>query len=174
MTDLANRLDDLRARAGWFNAKRRSDGQLYCLLADCLAICETAHNNPNAIKAAYLARPLATGKSRTYFETATDIYTIVGRWVFDAEKGRVGAWRYGTTLREAAKRGIAAGELASWLAGNGGVNALFRRRPVVARTAKTKTLHLTSQVTVPKEGPFTMILSRTGDGWFDVLEVILK
>ncbi|MBA4282018.1 hypothetical protein [Ralstonia sp.] len=161
----------LKSRAAFFISQRRKDVDLYQVLADCLAICERAElsGEVEALRGEHLAAERARGK-RAYFEQGADVFLIVGRAVFEPEVNRAASWRYTATLREAAKRQIRSVELVEWLREQGGINALFKARPVEARTARTKTLHLNAQVEVPKDGPFTLTLRRDARGFFDVLE----
>lgn len=163
-------LADAKRKAGFFTTKRRKDTDLYRLLAECLALCEQAErdNLTEALRASIAEKP-AVGRNRVYAERGSDIYLIVGRYVFEPEVNPAAAWRYSATMREAAKRQISSASLAGWLASQGGINALFRARPVAARTARTKTLHLNDAVEVPKDAPFTITLRRDGRGFFDVV-----
>lgn len=167
---LDDEIADLKRRSKFFVNQRRKDAGLYSVLADCLALCERVAGTPELerIRAATVAAQRADGK-RAYFERDPDVYLIVGRAVFEPEANRAASWRYTATLREAAKRGLRSTDLVVWLKENGGINALFRGRPVEARTATTKTLHLKSPVTVPKEGRFSLTLARDARGFFDVV-----
>lgn len=153
---------------------RQSQSDLYAVLANTLGLCEQceADGLTDAFKAEVIARGREGGR-RSYFEANADVYLIVGRFCFSdgsADYGSRGnAWRYTATLREAHKRQIKSDGLASWLEGNGGINALFQRRPVDARTMTRKTLHLTSPITIEKGKPFTITLCSNGDGFFDVV-----
>jgi hypothetical protein len=160
----------LKKRASFFITQRRKDVDLYQVLADCMALCERARDTGDLprLQAEFLKSEQARGK-RAYFERDADEYLIVGRYVFEPEVNRAACWRYVATMREAAKRQISASQLVEWLRGQGGINALFKTRPVAARTASTKTLHLTSAVTVPKDGPFTLTLRREPNGFFCVV-----
>jgi len=161
----------LKQRAAFFISQRRKDIDLYDVLADCMALCERARDTGELkrLQDDFLARERAGGR-RAYFERNADEYLIVGRYVFEPEVNRAACWRYTATMREAAKRQISPANLVAWLREQGGINALFRTRPVAARTAKTKTLHLTTAVTVPKDAPFTLTLQREPNGFFRVVE----
>jgi hypothetical protein len=169
MGTIDDRLAAVREKARFFAGKRRSDADLYVVLSECLAICETAEaeGQTDALKQRYLRGK--EGSNRRYFERDADVYLIVGRIVFEHESNRAACWRYTATMREAAKLDISAGELPGWLLANGGINALFRTRPVTARTCKTRTLHLTKAIEVNKSGAFTVTLRRTATGFFDVV-----
>lgn len=171
MDDLMQRVRNAKERAGFFLSQRRKDLDLYGLLADTLAICEhvDAEGLLDTFREQVAAAP-ANGRNRVYTESGSDVYLVVGRAVFEPEINRAASWRYSATLREAAKRGLHSDRLANWLRGNGGVNALFRARPVKARTARTKPLFLTSQIEVPKDEVFTLRLRRCANGFFDVIE----
>lgn len=160
----------LKSRAAFFISQRRKDIDLYQVLADCMAICERADldGEVQRLRSDFLARQKQEGR-RAYFEADPDVFLIVGRSVFEPEVNRAACWRYTATMREAAKRQIRSGELVEWLRSSGGINALFRARPVAARTARTKTLHLNAPIDIPKGEPFTLTLRRDDRGFFDVL-----
>lgn len=167
--DLAE-IEALRSRAGFFRKQRRSDAELYHVMAGCLAMVERCDREPgllDALKAAHLA----SLEGRRYFESGADAPLVVGRMVFGGGHGRVAAWRYTACLREARKRQITSDDLPGWLNENGGLNALFLGRPVKSRTAAVKILHLSSRIRVPKDKPFTMTLRRTERGHFDVISI---
>ena len=137
------------------------------MLADCLSlakICER-FNLTEQLKQHIISK----SKKRTYFEKDADVYLVVGRYMFEDTKARAACWRYTATIREAAKRQIDSGDLAQWLNDNGGINALFRERPKVQRSNKTRTLHLRSSVEVEIDKPFTITLKSDGTGFFEVL-----
>jgi hypothetical protein len=154
--------------------KRRSDAELYRLLADCMAICERCEKEGQLerLKQEAVQRAKDRGARRAYFEAGADVYLVVGRLVFEGEKARAACWRYTSCMREAGHKGIVSGQLVGWLATNGGINALFRSRKVKARSRLTRTLHLTSAVEMPKIGPITLTLQDNGSGFYDVLPVI--
>lgn len=159
--------DELRRRASFFVSQRRKDLQLYRVLADVYALCATCSaQDVEAFRAAVIDR---AGR-RAYFESDADVFLVVGRYVFESpDRRRDAAWRYTAAMREASKRQIRPSDFAGWLAVNGGINALFKTRPVESRTACTRTLSLTEAVTVPKDGSFTLTLRRTSVGAFEVL-----
>ena len=125
---------------------RQSQIDLYAALANALGLCEAceAEGLTDALRQEVIARGQEGGK-RSYFEQSADVYLIVGRQIRSAG-------------------------LVEWLSANGGVNALYNRRPVQARTMTRRTLHLTSPVTVEKGKPFTLTLVSNGQGFFDVVE----
>ena len=170
LDDVHQRMQTLKAKAGFFVTQRRRDIDLYALLAETLAVCEIVQREKleESLRRAVAARQ-SDDKNRSYIEQGSDVFVVVGRFVFEPEINRAASWRYSATLREASKRGLRSTNLVEWLRANGGMNALFRARPVRARTARTKTLHLNTQVEVPKTGPFTLTLRRDQRGFFDVL-----
>lgn len=168
------RMGEVRERACWFGKKRRSDAELYQVLAECMALCEEVERCEllDKLKEDLLKTQVKDTRNRRYIQANADVYLVVGRVIFeDGDGGRRSAcWRYSATLREAAKRRIDSADLARWLAQNGGVNTLFRGRPVQARTATTKTLHLNQAITALKREPFTVTLRRDDRGFYDVVE----
>lgn len=177
MADLAPfmaRADDVRKRAMAF-PKRRSDAQLYGLLADCMRLVQTCEREGllDQLKAEVIRRNKAAGAKRAYFEASADASLVVGRFMFSDGVGRRtdAAWRYTATIREAAKRQIAPDDLAQWLNDNGGINALFKARDVDRRDRETSTLHLTRKVTMSKTKPITLTLQDNGAGFYDVIKV---
>ena len=161
----------LKARADQLIRAHRKDADLYQLLADCLHVCEQAiaTGSIDNLKGEFITRRRAETKRRVYFEKDADIYLIVGRMVFDEKKNRQAGWRYTATLRQAAQRGVTSGQLPEYLATHGGINSLFKTRPVAARLATTRVLNLNTAVTVIKDTPFTLTLRRDPRGFFDVL-----
>jgi hypothetical protein len=170
LDDIRHRINAAKQRAGFFVTQRRRDIDLYALLAECLAACEEAQRSglESEVRAELATRPL-NGRNRTYTEAGSDIFLVIGRYVFEPEINRAASWRYTAVIREAAKIGLASADLVDHLRANGGINALFRARPVVARSARTKTLHLNDPVEVPKDAPFTLTLRRDSRGFFDVV-----
>lgn len=164
-----DRIDRAKSRAGFFITQRRRDVDLYGLLAECLTACEEieAGGLIETVRQRVAEKP-TNGRNRTYAEASSDVFVVVGRYVFEPEMNRVASWRYSATIREAAKAGIRGADLVGWLRENGGINALFKGRPVNARTARTKTLNLNQQIEVPKDAPFTLTLQRDHRGFFDV------
>jgi hypothetical protein len=150
---------------------RRKDGALYAMLASCLGLCQDVQRLQleDAIKDRLGDRPALAGRNRRYVFQTTDVYVLVARYVLEGVDERNSVYRYATTLRRAAEFGLERDTMAEWLATEGGVNALFRTRQVEARTATTRTLHLSSPVTVVKDAPFTVTLQRRPDGFFNVL-----
>jgi hypothetical protein len=169
--DFLTRINRLREKAANGGLPlRRTDGALYEVLGDCLCLCEEVDRD--ALHEALRAQLRASGAqgNRRYVETTADTPILVARYVLEGQDGRNSFYRYAATLREAARRQIRGADLPEWLRKNGGVNALFRTRPVQARTAATKTLHLNEAITVPKDEAFTITLRRDGRGFFDVVK----
>lgn len=159
--------------------KRHSSFALYDLLAGCMALAERCRRNPAdlaELEALVREQPSA-GKGRWTLRTS-DEYLLVCRFVFPRTgtgKGELSnASRYAHCLREAAKRKLRSHELSAWLRENGGINALYLRRPLTRITVFTKTLRLTESIEVPKQGEFTLTLRRTPENTFDVVAVETK
>lgn len=173
MSSIASLLEAARVKA--LNGGlpiRRKDGSLYALLAGCMFICEKVQREqlePELHEAVRVRVDIRgennAGKGRRFAFKDADAFTLVCRYVLSADN-RQSAYRYATTLREASKRQISSGELTSWLTKNGGVQALFLTRPVDARSAKTKILHLTESIEYPKNGEFVVTLEYDGRGHF--------
>ena len=155
--------------------KRHSSFELYDLLAKCYALANRC-KKPEAFEelSRLLREQPCEGKGRWVLKTS-DEFLLVCRYVFPRKgHGRgelTNASRYAHCLRQAEKRNIPPHELASWLRENGGVNALFLRRPLIRKTVKTKTLYLAEQIEVWKNKPFTLTLKRLPDNRYEVLEV---
>lgn len=170
--NLMDRVEDARSRAHFFAQKRRKDAALYHLLGEVAVICEDAKGTKKEaeLREAVITETMRLMQvNRSHFESDADIYRVVGRYVFGPVEASGNGWRYSTALREANKRGIAGVDLADWLAKNGGVNALFKLRPAVAKVRRTKTLYLTTQVEIPADGRLMLLLQRNELGWFDVV-----
>ena len=153
--------------------KRRSDAELYGILAAMLHLCNRADQEGilEELKSAALEKEKRIeGKHRAYFESGADAPLIVGRLVFAGVKRRDSVWRYTSTLRRARELQIQPQELASWLNTNGGINALFKSRQVEKRTRHTKTLNLLDQVELPKEGLVQLTLRDNGAGFYHVVD----
>lgn len=168
MSTFDEELAALREKAKAFPV-RRSDGELYGLLAAMSAMCERAEAEKRIeeLRARALEYALLTG--RPHFQSDADVFIVVGRLVFEGDKGREAAWRYTAALREARRRNIRSEDLARWLSENGGINALFKTRPVERRSRTTRTLHLTSGVEMPKDREITLTLRDNGAGFYDVV-----
>jgi len=169
---LEGRINSLKKNASFFINQRRRDVDLYSLLAEALRVCEYVEEQGlHALLRDRVASRSIDGKKRSYVERNSDVFVLVGRAIFEPEINRSASWRYSATLREASKYGLTSNDLVEWLKEYGGINALFRTRPVNSRTADTKTLHLTSSITVPKYEEFTITLRRNDKGYFDVIRL---
>lgn len=151
---------------------RHSDALLYAILAGCLKLCERSDEHDfEVLRVEYgRAERAATGK-RFYIEKNSDPQQIVCRYVFRQDENRANVNRYALALREAAKLQIRSDDLVEWLKTNGGINALFLRRPVEAELVSTKCLRLDRQITISKNGTLTITLERRDDNVFRVIEV---
>lgn len=162
-------LDALRLEAEEIRPKRRAHAELHELIGRCLLLCERAEKAGCIEILKERATSRAGKRNRTYFEKSADIFLVVGRLVFEVDKGREASYRYTSVMREARKKGISGQELPAWLQKNGGLNALFRPRNG-AKAGQTKTLFLSDPVHVPASGEITLRLMRQPNGFFKVLE----
>lgn len=177
--DLRTRLDAARdmADSGGLPV-RRKDGDLYALLALCLGICEDVIASQREDELREIFRVSVDkrgennrGRGRRYAYPSSDAYILVVRYVMDNEDSRANKSRYAQALRVAADRGVRSDGLVEWLIDNGGINTLFKSRPVETTEVRTKTLHLNQQVTMPKTGTTTLTLRMDHRGFYDVEEV---
>ena len=170
MSTIADTLAALRTEASSIVARRSSDSTLYTLLGHCLEACEHCRRDPAeeaALRALVRDMP-ARGRNRVYVNRSSDVYQLVCRYVFDGDKHTANTNRYAITIRLAAERQIAGSALPGWLGQNGGVNALYMRRPLLQTVVRTKCLHLEQQITVPKAGAFTLTLRRSPENTYFV------
>jgi hypothetical protein len=147
---------------------------LYGVLASCMALCGRCERD--ASERAELERLFAEqpkAGNRRYVEKSSDVYVRVCRFVF-TETDRTNAMRYSQALREAAKLQLNSKTLAGWTRDNGGVNALYFRRPLDARSVKTSALRLAEQIEFSRDRPFAIKLRWRHDNSFDVLAEILE
>lgn len=143
---------------------------LYGVLASCLNLCERCDRDAGELgelQRLFKEQPV-TGKRR-YVEKDSDIYVLVCRFVF-TETDRTNAMRYASALREAAKLQVSSADLRGYLKDNGGVNALYFKRPLDARSVKTKCLRLADQIEFSRDAPFSLTLRWRDDNTFDVLK----
>lgn len=150
--------------------KKLASYRLYAILAPTLEVCERCERDPKEraeIDRLFAEQPLGD-QNRRYVESGSDIYVLVCRFVF-AGTNRSNAIRYAQALREAAKLQIGSGELDGWLRKNGGVAALYFRRPLASRTSSTRTLRLDRSITFPRDKPFTITLRWGTDNAFCVV-----
>lgn len=150
--------------------KKLASFRLYAVLAPCLEICERCQANPAEMaEIESLFRQQPHDGNRRYVEAGSDIFVLVCRFVF-AGTNRTNAMRYSQCLREAVKLGLTSADLEAWLRQNGGVNALYFRRPLASATSSARTLRLARSITFPRDKPFTLTLQWATDNAFRVLE----
>jgi hypothetical protein len=172
--DVAAELSDLENRASFFRSERRKDVELYTLLADCMWLADVVRaENREAEITERLKDKLRrqTNRSRVYVEKASDVYTVIGRLVFQEPGDPPGgtAWRSAVAMREAVKRGIKPGEFVEFCRTQGGIDVLVRQRNNKATRMQVKVLHLTEPVTIEPHGTVTLTLRRDPRGYFDVI-----
>ena len=170
LREFDNKVALIKGRASFFMAKRRKDAELYQVIAESMRLCEivTDKGLVEAVKQRVIDKGAKT-KKRSYFEKESDVYLIVGRYVFEPEISREASWRYTATMREAARHGLTSETVVEWLSKNGGVNGLFRTRNKKSRNTKIKTLHLDRPVHFHEDRPFTVTLKRMPNGFFEVI-----
>lgn len=142
---------------------------LYGVLASCMELSERCHRDPAEraeLEKLFGEQPKAG--NRRYVEKTSDVFVLVCRFVF-TETDRTNAMRYASALRQAAELQIASSDLLDWMKANGGVNALYFRRPLDARNIKTKCLRLAEQIEFSRDEPFTLTLSWRNDNTFAIL-----
>ena len=173
IVDLARRVraeaDDVVVRH-----KKLASFRLYALLAPCLELCERCGRDPverDDLHALFMSQPHEG--NRRYVERGSDIYTLVCRYVFNGTSG-TNIWRYACALREASKLQIGSGQLEGWMRDNGGINALFFRRPIEMRTTCLKTLRLDRAAAMPRDHAFTLTLRWQTDNSFQVEKVAVQ
>lgn len=151
--------------------KKLASFRLYAILAPCLELCERCERDPSErheLDKLFAEQPKGD-RNRHYIEKGSDIYVLVCRFVF-AGTNRTNAIRYSQSLREAAKMQISSAEIEAWLRKNGGVNALYFRRPLEAKTSSARTLRLANSIVFPRDGDFTLTLRWSQDNTFKVLK----
>jgi hypothetical protein len=139
---------------------------LYRVLAGCMELCERCELDPAdraELEQLFASQPREG--NRRYVEKGSDIYVFVCRYVFHDDT-RANANRYSHCLRQAALQQIGSNTLADHLANNGGLNALYMRRPLDRTTVETKCLRLTESIVCPKTGRFTVTLERQPDNTY--------
>jgi hypothetical protein len=153
--------------------KRHSSFELYDLLGKCMKLAErcAATSEYEEMRGLVTQQP---GANRRYVERGSDRFILVCRFVFSnlrsAGTERSNASRYAHTLRQAHQKGLRSDDLAEYLKDNGGVNALFLRRPLASLTVTTKCLVLTEAVRIPKDHTLNITLRRTPDNRYEVLD----
>lgn len=154
--------------------KRQSSFDLYNLLGRCMGLAERCSGGVAFEEMRSLVSSQPGLGNRRYVERASDEFTLVCRFVFGNLRSksaeRSNASRYAHCLREARKRGLSGSTLASHLRDNGGINALFLGRPVVAKYVSTKSLRLTRSVSVLKGGIVRLVIRHLPDNTYEVLE----
>lgn len=170
--NLIEQARSLQNEASHITARRQSDGRLYAVLGGCMQLCERCGDPSEeaAMRALVATLGPLPGKKRHYVERGSDVYQLVARFVFHGEAHSANTNRYAHSLRQAALLQIRGADLAGWLAENGGVNALYMRRPLERGDVSTKCLRLTDSIVVPKHGTFTLVLRRTAENAYDVVE----
>ncbi len=175
MTETSIREMALAAREAAIGVMRRhqkhASVELYRVLAQCMTLCiAVARSNTARDELRALIAESAGDKDRAYIQLSSDAYGVACRYVFDGDESRANISRYAHALREAGKMGLDGETVFTHLKDNGGVNALYLRRPLAARTVAAKLIRLDRTITFPKVGYFTMTLERNGDGSFNVIE----
>lgn len=157
---------------------RRKDKQLYGLLSGCMFICEKVERENlydelrQHIRVSVDVRGKGNaGKGRRYATPEADVTVLVCRYVLQADN-RNSVYRYAATLRQAFARQLTSAQLVEWLTENGGVNALYKARPLTKKTVKMKVLNLTEPIEIRKDEPFTITLQYNGLGAFNVLKTV--
>lgn len=174
MTEIAALAKECRAaaRAVISRHQKLASLDLYRVLSRTMALCEAASLSNSAqddLRDLIAAEP--GERNRAYVERGSDIYTLACRYVFMGDESAANICRYAHALREAEKLGVHSAELFDRLRDQGGVNALYLRRPLKAQFASAKMLRLDRSVCFPKHGSFTLSLRRSADNVFTVLEV---
>jgi hypothetical protein len=170
MEEIKERMSDIKSRASFFMSKRRSDRELYKLIADTMSICERVSALGLEEELRKDIRSRSTPETRSYVEKSSDVFLLVGRSVFEPELNRGTSWRYTSAMREANKRSINSREIFDWLLSNGGINTLFKGRGVLAKAVSTKTLNLNNKISVSKTSAITITIRMDHRGFFDVID----
>lgn len=154
--------------------KKHADLQLYQVLADCLEIAEICLRD--IVEYEVLNRligelPIIGGKTRQYVERSSDIYQRTCRFMFHGEEHTANVNRYAICLREAAKQQVTSKILIRELR-DGGINKFFLSRPSQnqEREVATKCLRLDRQIRHYKSAVIRLVLRRTVEGAYEVLE----
>lgn len=145
---------------------------LYDALGTCAVICRVCSFEAEAyeeLRTLIAAQPRGD-QNRRYVERGSDVYTRVCRYVF-VNTNHTNVCRYAHTLREAEKVQIKPQDLSGWLNTNGGVNALYYRRPLHEAEVATKVLRLTRKIVFPRNETFTLTLRWTQENTFEPLQV---
>lgn len=156
LADARASADDVVKRHGVKNASLK----LYDVLAQCLSVVERCNESVvdyEELVLLFKQMPPDDGNKRRYIEQDSDAYQLVCRYVF-AGSSLSNCTRYAQALREAGKLRISSFELKPWLRRNGGVVALYFRRPLDARSSTTKAFHLRASIAYPRDKDFSVTL----------------
>lgn len=170
MTDLSELIQQACSEADAATALHARNGRqaLYDALGTCAVICRVCSFDGE--KYDELRNLIATqprgDQNRRYVERRSDVFTRVCRYVF-INTNHTNVCRYAHALREAEKAQISPPDLSGWLQGNGGVNALYYRRPLHEEEVATKTLRLTRKIVFPRNREFTLTLKWTKENTFE-------
>lgn len=169
--NLIEKLNQTQAAASLITSGRVSDLRLYSVLASALAACEQCIDpvEEALLRRSFKALPVTGTQNRQYVNKSSDVSSLVCRYIFIGDI-LANASRYAHALREAQKLQIRSDDLVEWLKDNGGVNALYLRRPVARKDVRTKCLRLTTQIVVPKGRAFILTLLRTEENSYEVLQ----
>ena len=172
--DVLEDISNLTERASFFRSERRKDIELYELLADYmrLVVRVRTEGKGDEIREALLQKlRRQTNANRVYVEKGSDLYTMVGRLVFQAPGDKPGGapWRCAVAMREAEKRGITPDGFAEFCRTQGGIDILVQQRNNKATRIQVKVLHLTQPVTIEPHGVVHLTLRRDPRGYFDVM-----
>lgn len=149
--------------------KKKASFRLYEVLASCMQICERSDLDPaDRAELEQLVSDQPKDGNRRYVEKGSSIYLLVCRYVF-AGSNLTNCARYSQALNEAAKMQIGSETIAKWMRENGGVNALYFKRPLDQTTVSMKTLRLAQSVTVSRGQAFDLRLRWKNDNTFEVI-----
>lgn len=142
-------------------------GRLYSALGDSAMIARICSFDDTMFKElrTMVAEQPRGDHNRRYVENGSDVFSRVCRYVF-ARTNHTNVCRYAHVLREAEKAQITPADLPDWLKSNGGVNALYYRRPLNQAEVATKVLRLTERIEFPRDRDFTITLRWTSHNMF--------
>ena len=124
-------------REVWENTVLRTcNDQLYALLAKCYALYFEMVGSSEAAKAMRSALESVINTKGYRFTKGTHTLTKIVKCVFGVDRRRVSA--YSLVLREALSRNLKDAEIASFIAGKGGVEEIRRSKSATAITPKQK------------------------------------
>lgn len=149
---------------------RNSREALYDALGTCSVICRVCSFDEakyDELRSLIATQPRGD-QNRRYVERGSDVFTRVCRYVF-ITTNHTNVCRYAHTLREAEKAQITPDDLSGWLKSNGGINALYYRRPLHEEEVATKTIRLTRKIVFPRHDEFTLRLRWTDQNTFEPL-----